>query len=768
MKSIIHSVRQGRGCAKIKKQMKYIFKPRQIALGLALLLAAINSQALTLGRPRGPVLIGQPVDVSIPVRVETDEDASAQCYEADVFLGDTRVTGGRTSVTLEPGASAQDMIVRVRSTAVVDEPVISIYLRAGCAQRSTRRYVLLADVASDVVSPLNLPSLARPVPLQSAQPPAATRPSVSRALPAARSSAAPAVASDTAPTQAAADRRRQRREAREAQAAQGTPTASTAPKSAATVAAASVQPTAPAAARDSVVRRKGAGAAARSRLKLDALDLLMEVDPVLKSSTVLQTPVTENPQARAEAAALWRAINATPLDILRETQRLQSLEADMKSLRDATTKNQASLADVQARLQKAESERYANVLVYSLGGLLLAALALAGLFWWRGRNSGGQKVWWTDRAEADYNYGTHEIPLGPDRSAANALSEVDVDLGMDENMFATLKPPGAVATPIATPPPHFVSAQPPQHPDFGSSLPGIGRAVNAEELFDIQQQADFFISLGQHDQAIEILKNHISDNVETSALAYLDLLKIYHSLDRREDYDLLRGDFNRVFNAQVPPFDSYTVESNGLEDYHMAMSRIVALWPSAKVLEIIEDSIFRKPGTGDGEAFDLEAYRELLLLYAIAKEVIERQPEPGDFDYSSTPQDLSDSRQGQKSRFSVTAIQPLSAANYSETSPAALLPEIPLPRPSPRLGIDIDLDEPGQAAQPVDIDVPAANFEMHDFNSELLTEDVDSKGNSGTLQTPKDAQNSQMIDFDLFDEATESQYSSRMGKLPKS
>ena len=118
--------------------------------------------------------------------------------------------------------------------------------------------------------------------------------------------------------------------------------------------------------------------------------------------------------------------------------------------------------------------------------------------------------------------------------------------------------------------------------------------------------------------------------------------------------------------------------------------------------------------------------------------------------------------------FSVTAIQPLSAANYSETSPAALLPEIPLPRPSPRLGIDIDLDEPGQAAQPVDIDVPAANFEMHDFNSELLTEDVDSKGNSGTLQTPKDAQNSQMIDFDLFDAATESQYSSRMGKLPKS
>ena len=38
------------------------------------------------------------------------------------------------------------------------------------------------------------------------------------------------------------------------------------------------------------------------------------------------------------------------------------------------------------------------------------------------------------------------------------------------------------------------------------------RMVKAEELVDIQQQADFFMSLGQADQAIEVLREtHIRE-----------------------------------------------------------------------------------------------------------------------------------------------------------------------------------------------------------------------------------------------------------------
>ncbi len=515
-----------------------------------------------------------------------------------------------------------------------------------------------------------------------------------------------------------------------------------------------------------MVRRKPE-AASRSRLKLDPLELLVELDPVLKSSAELATPPSDNPQVRTEAAALWRALNAQPLDILRDTQRLQGLEADVKSLRDVTAKNEASLTQLKAQLQKAEGERYANKLVYGLAALLLGALALAGYLWFRAREAAkGGAVWWTGNV-ADSAASSPVSGPRPPVMPSKPLTEVDVDLGMDENLFASLKS-RTVATPVASPPPARQAAvsRSHEHSDFSGSLPGSSRAVNAEELFDIQQQADFFVSLGQHEQAIEVLKNHISDNVETSALAYLDLLKIYHSLERRDDYNLLRDDFNRVFNAQVPLFDSYTVESNGLESYHTAMSRIEALWPSAKVLEIIEESIFRKPGTGDGEAFDLEAYRELLLLYAMAKDVVDRRTDSSDFEISgppSMPPDSGDSRPGRGSvrttRFSATSIQPLSATNYPDTDAAQLLPEIPLPKPSPRLGLDIDLDEPGPDARMVG-GHEKTDFDMGDFHSESIMEDIDSLGDSRSDEPTvaiRPEPNSHLIDFDLFDDETEAE-----------
>ncbi len=513
---------------------------------------------------------------------------------------------------------------------------------------------------------------------------------------------------------------------------------------------------------------------ARSRLKLDPLDLLVERDPTLRSSTEMVTAPAENAQARAQAAALWRAINAQPQDILRDTQRMQALEADVKGLREQAAKNQTSLSDLRVQLHKAEGERYANGLVYSLLALLALALAGAGYLWQRSRNAvfSGQD-WWRrgETAGGDPGQmGPDSLPPpavprkpGPASRYQDSAGSVDVDLDVDESMFATLK----TARPVVAPPdaaPRLVPVM--DHSDFVASIPGSSRAVNAEELFDIQQQADFFISLGQHEQAIEVLKNHISDNVETSALAYLDLLKIYHSLSRRDEYDQLRGDFNKVFNAQVPVFDAYSDKSSGLEAYHNALARIESLWPSPKVLEIIEESIFRKPGSGDGEAFGLEAYRELLLLYAMAKDVVERGGNVMDFDMSGLSQPPG-MEPHPPTGFSNTSIQPLSAslemARRSESGRDSAgsslgtaddedspLPDIAMPRPSPRLGLDIDLSEPAPLSSAfMEIADEPHRSAKPELSLDLPMDSIDSGAGD---DKPMD---SNMVDFDLFDAATE-------------
>jgi hypothetical protein len=243
------------------------------------------------------------------------------------------------------------------------------------------------------------------------------------------------------------------------------------------------------------------------------------------------------------------------------------------------------------------------------------------------------------------------------------------------------------------------------------------------------------MSIGQTEQAIELLENHIRDHSETSALVWLDLLAIYRALKRRDDYELLRGDFQRVFNAEVPGFDQTPTVSGGLEDYPRALSRISALWPSPKVMDLIEESIFRKPGTADGEPFDLEAYRELVMLYNLGREVVD-SPAAGE-DWTGSD--------AQASSFFETSMQPLSVRRAGSPThpgagsgsryghqealdtpsdvdsmmgageePGSVFGDPQLPRPSPRLGLDIDLSEPPGLSKPAPL-LSAADGNIIDF-----------------------------------------------------
>ena len=92
-----------------------------LGLVLVLLLAALDSQALTLGRMRGVALIGQSLDVSFQVQTDPEESASALCFEAEVFHADTRQDPARVQVILESTQSPQTVNVRIQSSAAVDE-----------------------------------------------------------------------------------------------------------------------------------------------------------------------------------------------------------------------------------------------------------------------------------------------------------------------------------------------------------------------------------------------------------------------------------------------------------------------------------------------------------------------------------------------------------------------------------------------------------------------------------------------------------------------
>ncbi|MDB5858306.1 MAG: hypothetical protein JWQ76_1995, partial [Ramlibacter sp.] len=461
---------------------------------------------------------------------------------------------------------------------------------------------------------------------------------------------------------------------------------------------------------------KEAPTADRSHLKVDLLEIAAERDPTLRLSTELNLQPSTDPQARLNAAALWAALQRSPDDVLRDGQRMQSLERDLGALRAQTQQNAAAVGQMRAQVEQARNNKYQ---ASALAVALLAALAaLAGWMLWqwrRARRLENVNRWFESPREPALARFPVGPPVGP--AGGGTGSGPDAHPDSDSSVLGT-----AAASAIAKATPSGWGTL--GHTEFQASVGGTVRMVGVQELIDVHDKADFFLALGQHDQAIAILEAHVHDQVETSALAWMDLLEQYHKLGRSADFERLRAEFRQRFSVQVPDFEHFDQPTSSLENYGRALSRIVALWPSQRVLNVIEESIFRKPGLPGAEPFSLEAYRELVLLYHIAKEVA-----PAD-DSLSAPLEY------RPTDFPSTSLQPLNMLDLPSTraplahaAPEPTTAPVPMPAPeatvvmgriapdeddatippedrnklmippsSPRIGLDIDLAAPGAAA----------------------------------------------------------------------
>ena len=349
-------------------------------------------------------------------------------------------------------------------------------------------------------------------------------------------------------------------------------------------------------------------------------------------------------------------------------EKVRALEVELRKMREELLKNQALLAERDGRIDKALHDRYGKALVYGLAALLAAAVM--GLFYHSYRRfiapatttggALGPGFGPTTGFESPTGFGP-SIEFGPstefgrasrrgtaDAPVAATLSQTAA--GANESLFDGLKrasrnPPPEVIAPLAAR----------DRPRFSASVPFVHRTVKVSELLDLQQQIDLLISLGKQEQAIALLRRHLVDNVKTSALVYLDLINLHHQTGNEAEFEDLRDDFNRVFRMHVAPFRSFGGVAPGTAAHAAVLLRVQAVWPTRQVFHVLEDALFRDPGN-PAEVLTLEEYRELLLLYAVGREIIDMEAGP------------------------------------SGTGPGTRGAELAmLPRSSPRLGLDIDL-----------------------------------------------------------------------------
>lgn len=613
-------------------------------LGLTLLFSTLSSEALTLGRVRGAAWVGQPLEVTIPVQLAAGEEAEALCFEAEVFHSDVRQEARRVRVTVEATAQSQSAQVRVRSSTPVDEPVVTLYLRTGCGQKTTRRYVLLADMPSDITPPL-----------------AAASSPFARAVP------APVLApvrTELAPLESVPAAKVRKVRVAKAPA--------TKPKPA--VATSRQEPAGE--------KKKPARPSGQSRLKLDPLEFLSDRVANLDTFMVFEPPA----------------------DALRNQERIQALEQAVNTSQRLAAKSETSLADLKARLQQAESGRFPVGVLYGLVALVLASLAAVAFLWHRLRQQAASRAdWWNDKVEMQADGASEPTPAAPapapdpapqapgqtlstelapaKASLPESASEmgrlsakvVDVEsLDMSDSTFG-----------------HFMVDKADEGRALSASLAAVAPqprgpvCFSSDAVQDLRQQAEFFVSLGESERAIRLLKRQIDESQAPNPLYYLDLLDILQTHHLKNDFQHWREKFQHVFTGRVPEFALFKREGRDLASYAELLSRLTALWRTPAVLAEIEACLFQAPGINPEPIYDLAAFRDLLLLHAVAKSSFDVAPEA----------------EGTAPALVSFAHVPLEAPEF-ESAPSA--PKLPSPgvTAAPQvldLDLDLNLDVVGQS-----------------------------------------------------------------------
>lgn len=598
---------------------------------VAALAGLISPAAHALGVLRAPesVALGATLNFAVTVRVAPDEQLTSTCVTADVSQGDRRILPSTIRVAIEPGPVADERLVRVLSTSAIDEPVITITLTLGCTNQLERRFTVLADPPLVTV----------------AAAPAAPEPPAAPALPPTAASG-PAEAAPAAATTAngvAAGARADGGEARRTASSQATPAPAAAPRAAAAprVARAASAPARRPTRRPNVVaaapaltpapRASAPTVAPRGpRLQLDAIEpaprgaasappaSAMQDSREVQLRTVAAAASAAVPPPAASALAADPAASVALSTAALTAERMRAIEEGMTRLRADIERDREQMVTLRAKLARAEgTSRLAPWL--GVGMALLAALAL--WLWLRMRRlqREQQAQWWAASRAAQ---NSRLPPANPPTLHPMTLPPHMVPPSTQMRQGDTV---AAVAQPVRPAPP--APAAPSGFRD--SMFPPTQqppRDVSIEELIDLEQQAEFFVVLGQDDAAIDLLMSHIRGSGGTSALPYLKLLEIYRRRGDRTNYERTRERFNHRFNAYAPDWDADLQQGRSLDEYPGVMRRLEGAWHAPiDAMAELEALMFRRDG---GEPFELPAYREVLFLYSMARDRLDHEGGP--------------------------------------------------------------------------------------------------------------------------------------------
>jgi pilus assembly protein FimV len=295
-------------------------------------------------------------------------------------------------------------------------------------------------------------------------------------------------------------------------------------------------------------------------------------------------------------------------------QKLLALEERLERQRQEYQALQQTVSILQAKLREAEHARRANPALYGLIIIVVMLLGSIVALLFRLSRLQNQRTW-VEEARAL----TEHLRPGP--VSTQRHGPFDATPPLNEATMTSLRE--------LTEPAREGSDRSTQL-ICDSTVPAtfpVADELTAEELIDLEQQADFFIALGQEEAAIALLMGHVRSGVATSPRPYVKLLGIYRQRSEGDAYERIRKRFNRRFNAHAPSWEAYGDQRRTLETYEGVLDRIVTAWKSpAQAVDLLQALLYRRDAST--ETFELPAYEELLFLHAVARDTLEHMTSP--------------------------------------------------------------------------------------------------------------------------------------------
>ncbi len=560
-----------------------------------------NAYALGFSNLTVQSALGQQLRAQLELTGNDAAEIDQSCFKAKVESPDGYAIAP-VNITLVQKGSARFLTLVTRASIV--EPAVKILVNMGCEIQLHREFLILLD------PPLSAPALTTPTP-GSARAPANPAPVVVGKDP---------LMSEPPPQVKIRPRIKRDKPARELTEIVGAPVN------------APVTKKKPARSIDNQIRQP------RDTLKLsDDLPVLtqgLRLSESLSTSST-QSNIEELRAAQAQLAAMLRDEKpAQPaVDKPRnEQQKILSLQQEAQQLKRQSQLDKAALEE--ARENSFSRNWVMGLSVFIAAGLAIIALLLLYVSRMRKRL---HESWWQQQepvSEPEAKKNIEEIvdsiqaSYGP--TTTSSLYQVHDDDDEPGSSRPVTKPSRKTAADSSLgkleTPSIFSKAYVPTLEDSNSSTFNFfstkGQSVKVEEISDVTQEAEFWISVNDPQRAIEILEPLADVDHPESPVPWLYLIDLYRVTANKEKYDLLRDRFIVFFNANVPEFeiDPATLPSRHLDDFEHLMNRICNMWNSNDILPFLE-SLLVDDRDGKRMGFELPVYRDILLLISVANEL---------------------------------------------------------------------------------------------------------------------------------------------------